>query len=221
MIYLTRKGFDFALEQLNDDIIRMGSIVEKQIHQSIEALVQKDINLAEQIIANDDLVDNFEKEIENKCIRLIGKEQPLAIDLRTIFTCSKIITDLERIADHAVDVAKVVKRLKNENYIKELIDIPKMASLVEVMIKQALDAFVEGNVKASLDICKLDDEVDGYYKKIFRDLLELMTKDNSTINQGTQFLFVAKNLERVADHVTNICEWTVYLVTGELVDLND
>lgn len=221
MIYLTRKGFDFALEQLNDDIIRMGSIVEKQIHQSIEALVQKDSNLAEQIIANDDLVDNFEKEIENKCIRLIGKEQPLAIDLRTIFTCSKIITDLERIADHAVDVAKVVKRLKNENYIKELIDIPKMASLVEVMIKQALDAFVEGNVKASLDICKLDDEVDGYYKKIFRDLLELMTKDNSTINQGTQFLFVAKNLERVADHVTNICEWTVYLVTGELVDLND
>ncbi|MGE5629304.1 MAG: phosphate signaling complex protein PhoU [Solirubrobacterales bacterium] len=218
---MTRKGFDFALEQLNDDIIRMGSIVEKQIHQSIEALVQKDINLAEQIIANDDLVDNFEKEIENKCIRLIGKEQPLAIDLRTIFTCSKIITDLERIADHAVDVAKVVKRLKNENYIKELIDIPKMASLVEVMIKQALDAFVEGNVKASLDICKLDDEVDGYYKKIFRDLLELMTKDNSTINQGTQFLFVAKNLERVADHVTNICEWTVYLVTGELVDLND
>lgn len=221
MIYLTRKGFDYALEQLNDDILRMGSIVEKQIHQSIEALVNKDSEIAEQIIANDDLVDNLEKEIENKCIRLIGKEQPLAIDLRTIFTCSKIITDLERIADHAVDVAKVVKRLKNENYIKELIDIPKMAALVEIMIKEGLDAFVEGNVKTSQEVCKLDDQVDDYYKKIFKDLLEIMTKDHTAINQATQFLFVAKNLERVADHVTNICEWTVYLVTGELVDLND
>ncbi len=218
---MTRTGFDSALENLHHDILTMGSIVEKQIHQSIEALVNKDEKLALQIIANDDLVDNLEKEIENKCIRLIGKEQPLAIDLRTIFTSSKIITDLERIADHAVDIAKVVKRLKGQDYIKELIDIPKMALVVENMIKMALDGFIERNVETAYEICKMDDQVDAYYKIIFNDLLNIMIKDQSTINQATQFLFVAKNLERLADHVTNICEWTVYLVTGELLDLND
>ncbi len=218
---MTRTGFDSALESLHHDILTMGSIVEKQIHQSIEALVEKDSDLAEQIIANDDLVDNLEKDIENKCIRLIGKEQPLAIDLRTIFTSSKIITDLERIADHAVDIAKVVKRLKGQDYIKELIDIPKMAQVVEKMIKESLDAFIEGDVDAAYAVCKMDDEVDAYYKIIFNDLLKIMIRDQTSINQGTQFMFVAKNLERIADHVTNICEWTVYLVTGELLDLNE
>lgn len=218
---MTRTGFDSALESLHDDILRMGSVVEKQIHQSIEALVNKDESLAIKVIENDDVVDNLEKEIENKCIRLIAKEQPLAIDLRTIFTSSKIITDLERIADHAVDIAKVVKRLKNQDYIKELIDIPKMALLAEDMIKKALDGFIDGDVNSAYEICRMDDQVDAYYKLIFNDLLEIMIKDQSTINQATQFLFVAKNLERIADHVTNICEWTVYLVTGELMDLND
>lgn len=218
---MTRTGFDYALESLDEDILRMGSMVEKQIHLSIESLLNKDCKLADEIIENDDLVDNLEKEIENKCIRLIGKEQPLAIDLRTLFTSSKIITDLERIADHAVDIAKVVKRLKNQDYIKELIDIPKMALIAERMIRESLDAFIEEDVEAAYEVCKLDDQVDTYYKKIFNDLLEIMIKDQSTISQGTQFMFVAKNLERIADHVTNICEWTVYLVTGELIDLND
>ena len=218
---MTRTGFDVALDSLHDDILRMGSIVEKQLHQCIEALVNKDENLAIRVIENDDLVDNLEKEIENKCIRLIAKEQPLAIDLRTIFTSTKIVTDLERMADHAVDVAKVVKRLKGQDYIKELIDIPKMALLVESMIKKALDGFVEGNIEVAYEVCKMDDQVDAYYKLIFNDLLELMIKDKSTVPQATQFMFVCKNLERVADHVTNICEWTVYLVTGELMDLND
>jgi len=218
---MTRTGFDVALESLHDDILRMGSIVEKQLQQCIEALVSKDENLAMHVIENDDLVDNLEKEIENKCIRLIAKEQPLAIDLRTIFTNTKIVTDLERMADYAVDIAKIVKRLKNQDYIKELIDIPKMALLVEIMIKKALDGFIEGNVETAYELCKMDDQVDAYYKIIFNELLEIMIKDKSTLNQATQFLFVAKNLERIGDHVTNICEWTVYLVTGELVDLND
>ncbi|MGE5628880.1 MAG: phosphate signaling complex protein PhoU [Solirubrobacterales bacterium] len=218
---MTRTGFDYALESLDEDILRMGSIVEKQIHLSIESLIKKDSELADEIINNDDLVDNLEKDIENKCIRLIGKEQPLAIDLRTLFTSSKITTDLERIADHAVDIAKVVKRLKNQDYIKELIDIPKMALIAERMIRESLDAFLEKNVEAAYEVCKLDNQVDAYNKKIFNDLLEIMIKDQTTISQGTQFMFVAKNLERIADHVTNICEWTVYLVTGELMDLND
>jgi phosphate transport system protein len=199
----------------------MGSIVEKQIHQSIESLVNQDENLADIVIKNDDLVDDLQKEIESKCIILIAREQPLAIDLRTIFTSTKLVTDLERMADHAVDIAKIAKRLKNEKFIKELIDLPKMADIVQNMIKESLDAYVDGNVDKAYIVCKMDDEIDEIYKRVFNELLPMMSKDSSIVNQVTQFLFICKYLERVADHVTNICEWTIYLVTGEQKDLNE
>jgi phosphate transport system protein len=218
---MTRSGFDTALENLNADLLRMGSMVEKQVHQCIEALVNKDEKLAEQIYANDDLVDSMQREIEDKCIRLIAKEQPLAIDLRTIFTISKIVTDLERMADHAVNISKAVKRLRQETYIKELVDIPKMSVIVEKMIQKALDSFITRDVDAIKEICAMDDEVDGLYKKVFTDLLAIMAKDSSTLNQGTQFILIASKLERIGDHVTNICEWTGYLVTGKHMDLNE
>ncbi|MDF2882371.1 MAG: phosphate transport system regulatory protein PhoU [Clostridiaceae bacterium] len=218
---MTRKGFDFELQYLHNDILRMGSIVEKQIHQSIESLVNQDENLADIVIKNDDLVDDLQKEIESKCIILIAREQPLAIDLRTIFTSTKLVTDLERMADHAVDIAKIAKRLKNEKFIKELIDLPKMADIVQNMIKESLDAYVDGNVDKAYIVCKMDDEIDEIYKRVFNELLPMMSKDSSIVNQVTQFLFICKYLERVADHVTNICEWTIYLVTGEQKDLNE
>ncbi|QAT40127.1 phosphate signaling complex protein PhoU [Clostridium sp. JN-9] len=218
---MTRKGFDSELQYLHNDILRMGSIVEKQIHQSIESLVNQDDNLANTVIKNDDLVDNLQKEIESKCIILIAREQPLAIDLRTIFTSIKLVTDLERMADHAVDIAKIARILKNEKFIKELIDIPKMADIVQNMIKESLDAYVEGNVDKAYDVCEMDDQIDGIYRRVFNELLPMMTKDSSIVNQVTQFLFICKYLERVADHVTNICEWTIYLVTGEQKDLNE
>ncbi len=218
---MTRSGFDTALENLNADLLRMGSMVEKQVHLCIEALVNKDEELAGQIYANDDLVDNMQRDIEDKCIRLIAKEQPLAIDLRTIFTISKIVTDLERMADHAVNISKAVKRLKQETYIKELVDIPKMSVIVEKMIQKALDSFIARDVEAINEICKMDDEVDALYKKVFNDLLSIMAKDSSVLNQGTQFILIASKLERIGDHVTNICEWTGYLVTGKHMDLNE
>lgn len=218
---MTRTGFDYALDELNNDLLRMGSIVEKQIHQCIEALVKQDEKLAEQIIDNDDLVDKLEREIENKCIKLIAKEQPLAIDLRTIISTTKLVTDLERIADYAVDIAKITIRLKNETYIKELIDIPKMGDVVKEMIRKALDAHVAGDVEGAYAACKMDDEVDALYRKIFSELVGLMQKGQNNFNQITQLLFVSKHLERVGDHITNVCEWTIYLVTGEQKDLND
>jgi phosphate transport system protein len=218
---MTRTGFDAALETLNEDILRMGSMVEKQVHQCIAALINKDEELAMQLIENDDMVDNLQREIEDKCIRLIAKEQPLAIDLRTIFTISKIVTDLERMADHAVNIVKVVKRLKHEQYIKELVDIPKMSEIVEKMIQKSLDSFIARDVEAIQEICKMDDEVDALYKKVFNDLLAIMAKDSGTINQATQFILVASKMERIGDHVTNICEWTGYLVTGKHMDLNE
>lgn len=218
---MTRTSFDNNLQSLHNDLLRMGSIVEKQIDKSIEALVNQDGELAEQIINDDDLVDNLQKEIEDKCIKLIGREQPLAIDLRTIFTSTKIVTDLERMADHAVDIAKITLRLKGNKYIKPLIDIPKMGEIVKTMIKKSLDAYVDADVDGAYAVCKMDDEIDTIYKRVFIELLNIMVEDKDTISQSTQFLFVCKFLERVADHVTNICEWTIYLVTGEQKDLNE
>ncbi|AKA69979.1 phosphate signaling complex protein PhoU [Clostridium scatologenes] len=218
---MTRTGFDIALKELHNDLLRMGSIVEKQIHQCIESLVNKDVELADNIIKNDDLVDDLQKEIENKCIRLIAKEQPLAIDLRTIFTTTKLVTDLERMADYAVDIAKITKRLKNEKYVKELIDIPKMSEIVKDMIRSALDAYVAADVDRAYEVCKMDDEIDSLYKNVFTEMLTIMANNKQNVNQITQLLFVCKYLERVGDHVTNICEWTIYLVTGELKDLNE
>lgn len=218
---MTRTGFDLALEELHNDLFRMGSIVEKQIHQCMEALVKQDEKLAEQIIQNDDLVDKLQREIENECIKLIAKEQPLAIDLRTIISTTKLVTDLERIADYAVDIAKITIRLKNEKYIKELIHVPKMGEIVKEMIRKALDAHVAGDVEGAYAACKMDDEIDALYRSIFTELINLMEKGQNDYNQITQLLFISKYLERAGDHITNICEWTIYLVTGEQKDLND
>ncbi|MEW8955219.1 phosphate signaling complex protein PhoU [Clostridium sp.] len=218
---MTRTSFDLELRNLHNDLLRMSSIVEKQIYNSIEALKNKDEALAGEIIKNDDIVDKLQKDIEDKCIKLIAREQPVAKDLRNIFTTTKIVTDLERMADHAVDIAKIVKRLKDEEYIKELVDIPRITEIIQKMIKRAIDAYVDGNVDLAYATCKMDDEIDAIYKEIFKELIELMINDKTVINQAAQFLFVCKFLERIADHVTNICEWTIYLVTGETVDLND
>lgn len=218
---MTRGSFDLGLQNLHNDVLRMGSIVEKQIHLSIEALVNQDEEKADLVIKNDDLADNLQKEIEDKCIKLIAMQQPIAKDLRNIFTTTKIVTDLERMADHAVDIAKIVKRLKGEKYLKELVDIPKMSNIVQDMIKKSLDAYITGDVDKAYETCKMDDEIDAIYRQVFSELLVYMTKDKSNIAQATQFLFVCKFLERVADHTTNICEWTIYLVKGEFIDLND
>ncbi len=216
-----RKVFETELNDMHNDILRMGSLVEKQIYLSIEALVNQDTDLADEVVKNDDLVDKMQKDIEEKSVKLIAMQQPLAIDLRNIFTSIKIVTDLERMADHAVDIAKIAKILKGEKYVKQLVGIPRMADIVKEMIKQALDAYVDGNVDKAYEVCKMDDEIDAIYKNVFREFLSLMMTDPGSVNQATQFLFVCKFLERIGDHVTNICEWIVYLVTGEIVDLNE
>ncbi|MBU3175124.1 phosphate signaling complex protein PhoU [Clostridium estertheticum] len=218
---MARKVFEANLQELHNDLIRMGSIVEKQIHDCIDALVTHDIEKAQKIMEDDDIVDVMEREIEDKAIRLIAMQQPLAIDLRNIFTTTKIVTDLERMADYAVDVAKITVRLKDEKYIKQLVDIPRMAEIVVLMIRDSLDAYVSGDIEKAYAVCKRDDEVDDIYKEVFGELLRIMFENQKTVNQATQFLFICKWLERIADHTTNICEWTIYLVTGEKVNLNE
>ena len=217
---MTRNSFDLKLQQLHEDLMSMGEAVVKQIEDSINALKEQDKDLAEKVIEKDDVIDNFEEEIEDKCVKLMATEQPLASDLRRIFIATKIITDLERMGDHAVDVAKIAKKLIGENYIKELIDIPKMAKIVEGMIKDSLEVYITRDVNRAYEVSKMDDEVDKLYKNIFAELLIIMRNDPTTINQASQFLFVCKFLERMADHATNICEWTVYLECGERLKLN-
>ncbi|MCM0647887.1 phosphate signaling complex protein PhoU [Clostridium swellfunianum] len=218
---MTRNSFDTNLHELHNDLLRMGSVVEKQIYKCIEGLVNQNCDLAEQVMKDDDIVDNMQKDIENKCIKLIATQQPLAHDLRNIFTIIKVVTDLERMADYAVDIAKITIRLKGEKYIKQLIDIPRMGDIVKEMINLALEAYVQRDVEKAYSTCKMDDQIDGIYRQIFSELLVLMMSDSSTIKQATQFLFICKFLERAADHITNVCEWTIYLVTGEHVDLNE
>ncbi|MBU3218701.1 phosphate signaling complex protein PhoU [Clostridium algidicarnis] len=218
---MTRRSFDTDLKNLHREVLRMGSIVEKQIHLSIKALEEQDENLSTQVIKQDDLVDDLEREIEDKCIKLIAMQQPLAKDLRNVFTTIKIVTDLERMADHAVDIAKIVIRLKDEKYIRELTDIPRMSLIIQQMIRDSLDAYINADSSKAYDVCKMDDEIDDIYEHSFTELLKYIIEDKSNAKQATQFLFVFKFLERIADHVTNICEWTIYLVTGETVDLND
>lgn len=218
---MTRISFDTGLQVLHDELIKMGSMVEKQIHNAIESLVKQDIELAEKVIKGDDSIDFLQKDIEEQCIKLIAREQPVAGDLRNIFTSTKIVTDLERMADHAVDIAKITRRLKDEKYIKELVDTPKMAEIVQEMIKLSIDAYITGDVDKAYEICKMDDKVDALYKKIFSELIGFMNSDQHTVNQASQLLFVVKYLERIADHVTNVCEWTIYQITGKFVDLNE
>jgi phosphate transport system protein len=163
----------------------------------------------------------MEYEIEDKCLKLIALQAPMAKDLRFIATALKIITDLERIADHAVDISKITLRLADEKYIKELIDIPRMGEIATRMIKESIDAYVKQDAEKAKEVAKMDDEIDAFHKQIFRELLLIMMEDPKKINQATNFLFVSKSIERIGDYVTNICEKIIYAVTSEHMNLND
>lgn len=216
-----RTHFDQELEKVHLHILKMGSMVEEAIDKAIEALIKQDEEMANAVIDGDDKIDEMEVYIENECVRLIATQQPIARDLRTIFTAIKLITDLERIADHAVDIAKNTKRLVNEVYIKPLIDIPRIADIVKHMLRDALTSYINTDVDLAMRTCKLDDQVDGLHAQIYRELIALMLEDPRNIKQATHFLFISSYLERVADHATNICEWVIFVETGEHKDLND
>lgn len=215
-----RHSFSEELDKLHRDLLSMGSLVEKAIHLSVKSLVDRDTVLAEQVINDDDAIDDLNLAIERDCFRLIALQQPMASDLRRIGTVLKVVTDLERMADNAVSIAKSTIRLKDETYVKQLIDIPKMAVLAEEMVRDALSAYIHMDTEKSYQLGKNDDEVDRLYKHIYNELLEVMKKNPDKVNQATQFLFVAHSLERIADHATNLAEWVIYLVTGKIEELN-
>lgn len=220
---MTRGSQDARVKNINRQLLNMSSLVEKQIYESVVSLKDYDLEKAEQIIKDDDKVDEMQKVIEEECIKYIATEQPLATDLRRVFTASKIVTDLERMADHAVDICKIIKRIGGDiDSLKENSkELWEMDKKVREMIKEAIDAYINEDHDAAYKICQSDDEIDAHYKSLFTNLIEKIKVDENLIQKGTQLLFVIKYLERIGDHVTNICEWTIFSKTGVYVDLNE
>lgn len=217
---MPRETFDRHLRELQDDVLVMGSMVEKAIDRSMESLKKRDLELARQVVADDVRINQKRFEIENECIELIIGQQPMASDLRIIVAVLNIIIDLERIGDHAEGNAKIALMIGDEPPLKPLIDLPRMADKTRDMLRRSLDAFVNHNAEHAAAICDEDDEVDQLYDQVFRELLTFMAEDPKTITRATRLIWVAHNLERSADRVTNICERVIYLVTGKMQEVS-
>lgn len=215
-----RNSFHDELRKLQDDLLKMGSLVEEAIFLAVNSLAKQDSELAQRVIDGDDRIDDYELEIERNCLRLLALQQPLAKDLRIIGTALKIITDLERMADHAVDIAKITLKMADQPLIKPLVDIPRMAQIAKDMTRDSLTAYVNQDKELAYVMIKRDDEVDHLYNQIFRELLLIMMEDPKKINQATLLSIVGLHLERIADHATNLGEWVIYMVTGVREDLN-
>lgn len=212
---MVRHSFDMELEHLHEYMVQMSGMVEEQIENSILALKKQDSKMAKTVCQNDDIIDELENKIEKICLNLIARQQPLAKDLRTISTALKIITDLERIADHAADIAELTIRMSNMKYIKPLIDIPTMAELAKKMVIKSIDAYIKQDIALAAEVSKSDDEVDDLFHRIVLELINIMKNNPETVEQSTDLMFVVKYLERIGDHATNIAEWVVFNVTGE------
>jgi len=215
-----RQHFDKELEELHSQLIEMGKLVDESIDRTITALKEQDVELAKDIFAGDDVVDDMEKAIERRCLNLIARQQPIAKDLRKISAALKMITDLERIADHSADIAELTIRMANDKYIKPLIDLPKMAEVAKNMVNQAIEAYVNQDIELAKSVCESDDEVDALFLRIVYDLTHIMKEKPETVEQAVDLMFVAKYLERMADHATNVAEWVIFIDTGEHKDFN-
>lgn len=211
---MVRNSFDKELENLQNLMIKMATLVEESIENSIIALKEQDSELAQQIYENDDVIDDLENKIEKLCLNLIARQQPLAKDLRTISTSLKIITDLERIADQAADISELTIRMAKKKYFKAIVDIPIMANLAKEMVTKAIECYTKQDIDLAKDVCKSDDKVDNMFSKIVLELINAIKNSPETTEQATDLMFVVKYLERIGDHATNIAEWVVYNVTG-------
>jgi len=216
-----RKHYVTSLQDLNHNILKMGTLVEEAIRKSVKSLTEQNIGLSEKVIKEDEIINQMELDIQNQCTTLIAAEQPVAGDLRNIITVLKIITQLERMGDHAVHIAKAAIRLEKETFMKPIIDIPRMAEIGIEMLREILTAFITGDSEKAIRYAALDDEIDNLHDQITREILTYMMEDPKFIKQSITFLFISRFLERFGDHATNISEWIVYNVTGKHVELNN
>ena len=215
-----RAGLDRRLRMLQDEVLTMGSMVEKSIARALDALTRRDLEASEQVIREDDFIDSKRFEIEEQCIDLIATQQPMARDLRILVTILHISVELERMGDYAEGIARISLLMGNEPTLKPLIDIPRMAEKATAMVHRSLDALVNRDTVTAIQVCNDDDDVDALYDQVYRELLLYMIQDPQTIQRATYLLWVAHDLERIADRATNIAERVVYLVTGKMEEIN-
>ncbi len=216
---MIRKTFENEIQQVKDEVLLLGSMVEHAIMASVEVLKKRDIKGAEKIIADDREINKKRFAIENQLMILIATQQPMAHDLRLLASTMEIISELERMGDYAKGIANINIRMGEEKLLKPLIDIPRMAQIGTNMLHRSLTAFVNEDVEAAKAIPAEDDEVDGLYNQIYRELMLFIIQDPKSIERANWLLWVAHNLERVADRVTNICERTIFIATGEMSEI--
>lgn len=217
---ITRSTLAREFNTIQDNILRLGSLVDAAIDRSVQSLKKQDAAMARQLIVDDQEINDLRFTIEEECLTLIATQQPTARDLRAVIVAMHIVTDLERIGDHATGIAKTVLRMGEEGLLKPLVDIPHMADVAREMLKQALDAYLKHDADLARKMAERDDEVDYLYNQIFRDLLKVMVDDPQMTTRSTYLLWAAHNLERIGDRVTNIAERVIYMTTGEMKELN-
>jgi phosphate transport system protein len=217
---MPRETFDEQLKELQQDLLGMAELVDRAIQRSVQALAERDIELSRQVIKDDEAINQAQHDIEEKCLVLIATQQPLARDLRVIFAISHIVTELERMADHAKGIGQIGVLMGPRETLKPLIDIPRMAEKARWLLNRELEAFVNHDIELARSLGGEDDEVDRLYDQVFRELLIFMMDDPRTITRATYLLWVAHNLERIADRAINVGERVVFLVTGKVEEHN-
>jgi phosphate transport system protein len=215
-----RATFDRELHKLQDEVLVLGSMVEQAVTRSVEALQQRDLETAREIVSQDEAINAKRFEIEDACLFLIASQQPLAEDLRLLAAVLEIITDLERMGDHAAGIAEINIMMGDEPLAKPLIDVPRMAQAGVEMLRASMQAFVRRDAEMALQTANRDDEVDQLYNQVYNELLTVMFSNPRSISGATFLLWVAHNLERVADRATNICERVIFTVTGHMEEIN-
>lgn len=213
-----RNRFDRQLVQLNNELIEMGGMIEKAISDTVKALVNQDIELASNVIEYDEEIDHQEREIEQLCLKLLLQQQPVAKDLRLISAALKMITDMERIGDHATDISEITIELSKESYIKKLDHIQQMAKETMVMLVQSVEAFVNKDMDKARAVIAHDDVVDDLFNKVKAELIAMIHEDVNAGEQASDLLMAAKYFERIGDHATNISEWVIFSITGQHPD---
>lgn len=213
-----RKRFDRQLVQLNNELIEMGGMIEKAISDTVKALVNQDIELASNVIEYDEEIDHQEREIEQLCLKLLLQQQPVAKDLRLISAALKMITDMERIGDHATDISEITIELSKESYIKKLDHIQQMAKETMVMLVLSVEAFVNKDMDKARAVIAHDDVVDDLFNKVKAELIAMIHEDVNAGEQASDLLMAAKYFERIGDHATNISEWVIFSITGQHPD---
>ena len=215
-----RNRFDRQLSTLNDELIEMGSMIEKSIETAIKALVNQDVDLARHAIEADEEIDRQERIIEDLCLKLLLQQQPVAKDLRLISSALKMITDMERIGDHASDISEITIALADQPYIKKLEHIQQMAKETMIMLVGSIEAFVDKDLEKANEVIKRDDVVDDLFDKVTKELIQMIHENADKGEQAADLLMVAKYMERIGDHATNISEWVIFSITGEHKSMN-